>query len=50
MDLDSRWSTDANGIATCLGLKAEPKVELQYILDLLETKICSATLFAPNSQ
>jgi hypothetical protein len=44
LDLESRWSTDANGISKCLGLKAEPKVELDEIIRVLEEKISDETL------
>ena len=45
--LQSRLSTDAAGIATCLGLQAEARVELDEILRTLEAEISPATLFAP---
>jgi hypothetical protein len=41
----SQLSTDANGIATCLGLQAEAKVELKQILGALQAKISPATRF-----
>jgi len=44
--LDSRFSTDADGIAECLGLQADPKVELEEIVSLLESKITEDTLLA----
>ena len=47
LSLQSRLSTDANGIALCLGLKAEPRVELEVIIHALEAKISPATLFVP---
>jgi hypothetical protein len=50
LDLDSRWSTDTNGIGICLGLKAEPKVELQDLIALLEAKISHETLFVLNAR
>lgn len=43
--LATRLSTDSSGIATCLGLLAETKVELQKILEQLEAKISRDTLF-----
>jgi hypothetical protein len=43
--MQSRLSTDADGIGICLGLQAEAKVELEQILQTLETKISPATLF-----
>jgi hypothetical protein len=45
LDLIKRLSTDAAGIATCLGLQAEAKVELEVILSELEKKISANTLF-----
>jgi hypothetical protein len=50
LDLDSRWSTDTNGIGVCLGLRAEPKVELQDLITLLEAKISHETLFVLNAR
>lgn len=47
LSLAQRMSTDAEGIATCLGLQAEAKVELEQILKVLEAKMSAATLFAP---
>ena len=45
--LKSRLSTDAEGIATCLGLQAEARVELEEIIRALQIKISPATLFTP---
>ncbi|MCF6283962.1 MAG: hypothetical protein L3K26_02050 [Candidatus Hydrogenedentes bacterium] len=45
--LDSRWSTDASGIGMCLDLQAEAKVELERIVQALQAKISSKTLFSP---
>lgn len=47
LSLAQRMSTDADGIATCLGLQAEAKVELEQIVKALEAKMSAATLFAP---
>lgn len=47
LDMQSRLSTDAGGIATCLGLQAEARVELVQILEALQAKISPATLFVP---
>ncbi|MDR1180922.1 MAG: hypothetical protein LBL13_02955 [Bacteroidales bacterium] len=44
LSLLERVSTDANGIARCLGLKAEAKVDLDVILKVLEGKISEKTL------
>lgn len=45
--LQSRLSTDAEGIALCLGLQAEARVELDEIIKALQAKISPATLFTP---
>lgn len=37
--LDTRVSTDTNGVAECLGLNAEANVELEDIIALLESKL-----------
>lgn len=42
LSLDTRVSTDSAGIASCLGLNAETKVELQDIIKILETKLIDA--------
>ncbi|ROZ62266.1 NotI family restriction endonuclease [Ramlibacter sp. WS9] len=47
LSLASRLSTDAEGMAICLGLQAEARVELSLILAALETKISKATRFRP---
>jgi hypothetical protein len=44
LSLTERASTDADGIAQCLGLKAEAKVDLEVILKALESKISENTL------
>ena len=44
LSLLERASTDAGGIAQCLGLKAEANVELEVILKMLESKISEKTL------
>ena len=41
--LDARYSTDSNGIAKSLGLSANPRVELQEIIAILEDKISQDT-------
>ncbi len=43
IDLDTRYSTDSNGIATSLGLSASPKVELEEMIAILESKISAET-------
>jgi hypothetical protein len=45
--LQSRLSTDAEGIGRCLGLQAEPRVELELIVKALEAKLSPNTLFVP---
>ncbi len=47
LSMQSRLSTDADGIATCLGLQAEARVELDQILNALKTRLSPATLFTP---
>lgn len=44
LDLNSRLSTDANGISVCLDLQIEAKVELDHIINELEKKISENTL------
>lgn len=43
--LDSRLSTNADGIGTCLGLQAEARIELEMIVTTLQSKISAATQF-----
>ena len=45
--LSERYSTDAKGVADCLGIQAETDVELRQITTLLEQKISHKTLFSP---
>lgn len=47
LTLQSRLSTDVDGIARCLGLQAEARVELEEIIKVLEAKISPATAFTP---
>lgn len=47
LGLQTRVSTDAEGIATCLGLQAEARVELAQIVAALEAKLSPATIFKP---
>lgn len=44
--LASRYSTDADGVGVCLGLKAEPNLELGRIVERLKGKISEETLFS----
>lgn len=46
LSMTNRFSTDAEGIATCLGLQAEARIELDLIISALQNKISSATLFS----
>lgn len=43
--MQSRVSTDSAGIATCLGLQAEARVELAQIVNALQLKLSPNTLF-----
>lgn len=45
LSMQSRLSTDANGIAACLGLQAEARVGLNQILEALQAKVSPATRF-----
>lgn len=47
LSLKNRWSADAVGIAQCLGLQTEAKVELDQMIQSLEGKISTNTLFTP---
>lgn len=47
LNLDTRISTDAEGISLSLGLQAEAKVELEQIIGVLESKLSPLTLFSP---
>jgi hypothetical protein len=46
LQLSEQLSTDAAGIARCLGLQSEPRVELEAIIKQLESKISDRTLMA----
>ena len=45
LELVTRLSTDANGIAECLGMKTNPKLELDKIMETLRSKLSDSTLF-----
>jgi len=45
LNLFSRLSTDTNGIAKCLGLRADPKIEFESIVEQLQKKISQESLF-----
>jgi len=47
LTMQSRLSTDANGIGLCLGLQAEARIELEQIVQALQAKISASTLFVP---
>lgn len=47
IQLADRLSTDSEGIAQCLGLQTEARVELDVIIRNLERKISTATRFTP---
>lgn len=47
LSMQSRVSTDTDGIATCLGLQAGTRVELAQIVATLKAKLSPATLFKP---
>jgi Restriction endonuclease NotI len=47
LTMQSRLSTDTDGIGLCLGLQAEARVELELIIQALQAKISAATLFVP---
>lgn len=42
--LESRLSTDADGVGACLGLKAEPRIEVERLTVQLERKLSAKTL------
>lgn len=48
LQLAKRLSTDTDGIAKCLGLQSEAKVDLDVILRSIEKKITARTLFNVN--
>jgi hypothetical protein len=47
LTMQSRLSTDADGIDLCLGLQAEARIELEQIIQSLQAKISVSTLFIP---
>lgn len=47
LSMQSRLSTDTTGMAICLGLQADARVEIEYILKALQAKLSPSTLFAP---
>ncbi len=47
LTMQSRLSTDVDGIGLCLGLQAEARIELEQIIQALQAKISASTLFVP---
>ena len=47
LTMQSRLSTDGEGIGFCLGLQAEVRIELDQIIHNLQMKISVSTLFIP---
>jgi hypothetical protein len=47
LSMAARLSTDADGIGICLGLQAEPRIELEQIIEALQSKISASTRFVP---
>lgn len=45
LELASRFSTDADGIAQCLDLQTNPRLELEEIIKILKAKLSNDTLF-----
>ena len=48
LELDSRLSTDSEGIAMCLGLQAEANVGFEKIIQQLQAKVSEETHFTLN--
>ena len=46
MQLDCRLSTDATGVAKCLGIQADTKIELETIITELERRMSTKTVFS----
>lgn len=46
LELDSRYSTNSAGIAECLGIQAETKVELEVVIAELEKRVSANTLLS----
>jgi len=47
LSMAARLSTDADGIGTCLGLQAEAHIELEQIIEALQSKVSASTRFVP---
>ncbi|HEY7428650.1 MAG TPA: NotI family restriction endonuclease [Gemmataceae bacterium] len=50
LNLKERISTDTAGIALCLGLQADTKVELQRMLEQIETKLPRSTVLTVGGE
>jgi len=50
IELAKRFSTDAAGVAECLGLQAESKIELETIIEDLQRKISQSTLLTLDTK
>lgn len=46
--MQSRLSTDAEGVGLCLGLQAEARIGLEQMIETLQAKMSPATLFIPR--
>lgn len=44
IEMASRFSTDSAGIAKCLDLQAEARIELEIVVKQLESKLSDRTL------
>jgi len=47
LSMASRQSTDSDGMATCLGLQSDARIELEKMVDALQARISPSTLFRP---
>lgn len=47
LTMASRLSTDADGVGICLGFQAEARIELEQIIETLQSKISASTRFVP---
>lgn len=47
ISLNSRISTDAEGVGICLGLRTDPNMEMAHVVAQLERKLSDRTLFSP---
>jgi hypothetical protein len=50
LELGQRLSTDAGGVAKCIGIQAPTKVELEVIVAELEKKISASTLLTLDAK